>query len=306
MSDEPAIDLPIYAPLQPIEDEYTRAAGIQLWLKREDRIHPQMSGNKWRKLKYNLRQARQQGAHTLLTFGGAYSNHIRATAAAGQAFGFRTVGLVRGEETLPLNPVLTFAKNCGMTLEYVDRETYRQKNEQWFRGALFAKYGEGVYVLPEGGSNGLAVKGCAEIFEGQYDRFDYLMTACGTGGTLAGLLVGQNDRGQVIGFPALKGAAFLYDDVKRLLGEYGATTGADQPSDYHNWFLSLDYHFGGYAKTLPALQDFMGWFEARHGVRLDRIYTGKMLYGVYDLMRQGFFRRGVKAVALHTGGVFDD
>ncbi len=276
-------------------------AGVGLYLKRDDLIHPQISGNKWRKLKYNLLEARRRGHGTLLTFGGAYSNHLCAVAAAGRAFGFCTVGLVRGEETFPLNPTLTFARDCGMTLQYVPRPQYRDKAGPAWLGALRDAYGD-FYLLPEGGSNALAVRGVAELVNEIDVPWQYLCCPCGTGGTLAGLVAGAAGRGQVVGFAALKGGDFLRGEAGQLLREHEGLTG-EPVSNYTNWQVQTGYHFGGYAKVSPPLLAFIRRFEGENGIRLEQVYTAKMLFGIEDLLSAGFFGRGAAVVALHTGGL---
>ena len=276
-------------------------AGVGLYLKRDDLIHPQISGNKWRKLKYNLLEAGRQGHDTLLSFGGAYSNHLYAVAAAGRAFGFRTVGLVRGEETFPLNPTLTFARECGMALQYVPRPQYRDKADPGWLGSLRDAYGD-FYLLPEGGSNALAVRGVAELVTQIDLPWQYLCCPCGTGGTLAGLVAGAAGRGQVIGFAALKGGDFLRGEVGRLLREHEGLTG-EPVSTYANWQVQTGYHFGGYASVTPPLLAFIRRFEGENGIRLEQVYTAKMLFGIEDLLGAGFFGRGTAVVALHTGGL---
>ncbi len=298
--------LPLYsvnAPLQPIQDISTEAAGVKVYLKREDLIHPQISGNKWRKLLYNLLQAAGEGKDTLLTFGGAYSNHIYAVAAAGNYYGFNTIGIIRGEAYEPLNNTLTFARHCGMTLHYVDRTTYRQKQEPSFIAYLQNQFGI-FFSIPEGGSNALAVKGCAEIVQDIPIDVDYICCACGTGGTIAGLIASAPYT-QVIGFSALKGGEFLYKDVEELLHAYSQIDNAAEKFYLHasNWQINLDYHFGGYAKINPDLIEFIQWFEQMHGVYIEQVYTGKMLYGLYDLLQKGYFEKGSTIVALHTGGL---
>ncbi|GAA4418417.1 pyridoxal-phosphate dependent enzyme [Nibrella viscosa] len=273
-------------------------AGIRLYLKRDDRLHPQVSGNKWRKLKYNLIAARQQQHHTLLTFGGAYSNHLFATAAAGKLAGFNTIGIVRGDEHRERDtPTLAFARSCGMNLYFVSRADYRLKDTSEFTSRLETRFGR-FYRLPEGGSNVLAVQGVAEVMpeiEHQLGRIpDYVCCPVGTGGTLAGLVAGASEPTQVLGFSALKGGSFLIDDVNRLLP-------ADLP--VKPFQLLTDYHFGGYAKTTPELFRFMHEFERQTGVLIEQVYTGKMLFGLFDLARQGYFPIGATVVALHTGGL---
>ena len=193
-------------PLQKIEAEFLNKKNIKLYVLREDLIHPEISGNKWRKLKYNIKDAKEKGVETVLTFGGAFSNHIVATAAAGNVFGIKTIGIIRGEEKLPLNPTLQLAKDNGMHFKYVSREAYRNKNEYPFINGLKSEFGA-VYVIPEGGSNALAVKGCAEIVDNINIEYDVICCACGTGGTIAGIISSTNK--QVLGFPALKGGGVL-------------------------------------------------------------------------------------------------
>lgn len=252
---------------------------MRLLLKRDDVIHPEIPGNKWRKLKLNLAAAREQGAGTLLTFGGAYSNHIRATAAAGHYFGFSTIGVIRGEEHLPLNPSLAYAAEQGMRLTYLDRATYRQKYEPDVIDSLQQRFGD-FFLLPEGGSNALAVHGCAEIPAEINEWFDVICCAVGTGGTLAGIAAGLRADQQALGFSALKGGDFLNNEVARLQREaYEHTT--------ENWFIDLDHHFGGFAKRKPELDAFIDDFHTRHGITLDWVYVAKMMYGIYDLADRG-------------------
>jgi 1-aminocyclopropane-1-carboxylate deaminase len=268
---------------------------VRLILKREDSSHPQLSGNKWRKLKYNLLAAEAGGHDTLLSFGGAYSNHIFALAAAGRLFGLRTIGVIRGEAHAPLNPTLRFADSCGMSLHYLDRQTYREKHTPAVLEDLRRRFGR-FYLIPEGGSNALAVRGCREIVAEIGEDFTHLCCACGTGGTLAGLIAGLDGRKTVLGFPVLKGADFLHGEIERLLAEAGLANPG-------NWALMLDYHFGGYAKTRPELLDFIADFHRRTGVALDPVYTGKLLAGIYDLLKRGFFQPGQTVLAIHTGGL---
>ncbi|QNF35731.1 1-aminocyclopropane-1-carboxylate deaminase/D-cysteine desulfhydrase [Adhaeribacter swui] len=287
--------MPSAAPLQLISEPLLQEKQITLYLKREDLLHPHISGNKWRKLKYNLIEAKNHQKDTLLTFGGAYSNHIVAVAAAGQEYNFKTIGFIRGEAHEPLNSTLQFAQNCGMQLHYIDRTTYRQKQDPAFQGNLKKQY-PNAYILPEGGTNLLAVKGCTEIVTDINIPFDYICCAAGTGGTLSGIIAGLNGYAQVIGIPALKGGEFLKTDVTALVKEYSG-------QEYQNWQLQTDYHFGGYAKVKPELITFIQVFKENHHVQLEPVYTGKMLYGIYDLIRQDYFKAGCTITAIHTGGL---
>ncbi|GAB3880003.1 pyridoxal-phosphate dependent enzyme [Hymenobacter segetis] len=266
---------------------------------RDDLVNPDLPGNKARKLKYNLMAARHQGHHTLLTFGGAYSNHIAAVAAAGRLLGFRTIGLIRGDEPAVgenLNPTLAQAAADGMELHYLDRTAYHRRGEPAFIAEQLARFGP-AYVLPEGGTNALALPGCAELVAEirQQVDFDALAVAVGTGGTLAGLLTGLAGQHHAVGVAALKNGEFLRSEIDAL-------TQATAGQAFDNYSLQTDYHFGGYAKYSAELLVFIQQFQERHGVLLDPIYTGKLLFGVLDLIGKGYFQRGSTVVAIHTGG----
>ncbi|MGI5491552.1 1-aminocyclopropane-1-carboxylate deaminase/D-cysteine desulfhydrase [Microtetraspora malaysiensis] len=283
--DTPAARIP--SPIEEVRDE--RLGGVRLLLKRDDLIHPDIPGNKWRKLKYNL------GPGPVLTFGGAYSNHIRAVAAAGALNGFATIGVIRGEEHLPLNPSLAYAVARGMRLTYLDRSAYRRKHTPEVIDALRAEFGE-FRLLPEGGSNAAAVRGCAEIapeLDAQLGgRYDLVCCPVGTGGTLAGLAAGLAPGRKAVGFSVLKGGEFLGDEVARLQREaLGRVT--------DNWRVECAFHFGGYARATPELRAFAEDFRVRHGLRLDLVYVAKMMYGIYALARE--LTPGTVVVALITG-----
>lgn len=276
-------------------DPFLSERKISLLFKREDLNHSEMSGNKWHKLRYNLQEARNLGLNTLLTFGGAYSNHIYAVAAAGKIFNFHTIGIIRGEEHLPLNPTISFARNKGMQIYYLDRSSYRRKDSAEILTSLRDKFGE-FYLLPEGGTNLLAVKGCSEIINKINIEFDYICCPCGTGGTLAGLISGLMGKKFALGFSVLKSGSFLKKNVLELLR---STNG----SDLMNWDINLEYHFGGYAKVDKQLFNFISRFSDRTKIPIEPIYTGKMLYGIYDLIKKEFFKEGDRIVILHTGGL---
>lgn len=292
MTQVTGLELRLPSPLEEVHDERLAARGVRLLLKRDDLINPDIPGNKWRKLKYNLEDAKASGARTLLTFGGAYSNHIRAVAAAGHYFGFATVGIIRGEEHLPLNPTLDYAVRHGMTIDYLDRTTYRAKSSPEVIESLRRKFDD-FFLIPEGGSNAAAVRGAAEIAAELTVDYDVVCCPCGTGGTLAGLAAGLPPGKRAIGFAALKGAGFLNDDVRRLQAEYGHET--------DNWTIELDYHFGGFARRRPALNEFIDEFRRRHSVELEWIYVAKMLYGVFQMVERRRFEPGMTVVAAITG-----
>ena len=281
------------SPMQRLADDRLEAAGVEVWLKRDDLIHPDVPGNKWRKLKNNLTEATARGDPTLLTFGGAYSNHIRAVAAAGQFYGLSTVGIIRGEEHLPLNASLAFAVRQGMRLSYLSREAYRRKTEAAVLDGLRREFGS-FYLLPEGGSNELAVRGCAEIPAEIEVDFDVICCACGTGGTLAGIAAGLRPGQRAVGFSALKGGGFLEREVAGLqVRAFGSRRG--------DWRIDTGYHFGGYARKTAELDAFMTDFCDRHGVALDWVYVAKMMYGIYSLARAGVLEPGSRVVAVITG-----
>ena len=288
------IENPI-TPLTEISDPNLIDKQIKLFVKREDLTDEFISGNKWYKLKYNLIEAERLGYKTLLTFGGAFSNHIHATAAAGIKYGFRTIGIIRGEEHLPLNPTLESAQANGMIIEYLDRKSYRNKYDKDLIDRLKNKYGD-FYLIPEGGSNNLAIKGCAEIIPSINSSFDFICSACGTGGTCAGLILGLNSRSFVLGFSVLKGGEFLYQNIRSLLSQY-------QKENLNNWLINLDYHFGGYAKINSELIKFCKDFEEQHTIPIEPIYTGKMFYGIFDLIKNNYFPEHSKIIAIHTGGL---
>ncbi|WP_421810094.1 1-aminocyclopropane-1-carboxylate deaminase/D-cysteine desulfhydrase [Flagellimonas sp.] len=278
-------------PNQHIDVPLLREKGVTLHIKREDTIHPQISGNKYRKLKYNLLEAQKLGHHTLLTFGGAFSNHIAAVACAGHEQGFKTIGVIRGEELQDKwqdNPTLSLAHDHGMWFHFVPRSDYRQKNEEGFLRILKEEFGY-FYLLPEGGTNALAVKGCEEIVTEADSNFDYICSSVGTGGTLAGLINSAKPHQTVLGFPALKGD-FLKQDILTFVRN-------------NRWKLMTDFHFGGYAKVSEELIHFINTFKEETGVPLDPIYTGKLLFGIFELAKQDFFPKGTRILAIHTGGL---
>lgn len=319
------------SPLQIINDAFFETRNIRLFLKRDDLLHlsfsdillgnknitPSVSGNKFRKMKYNLLSMKQQGLKKVVTFGGAYSNHIHAAAAAGQLFGFDTVGLIRGERSPNLSPTLRFVEACGMTLHFINRADYRDKN--LIINELKTKFSD-FYYLPEGGTNHLALRGTAEIVEEMSKQLDnqqfdnlasrYICVPCGTGGTIAGIIAGiiaaAHEPTHVLGFSALKGD-FLQKDVTNLLKNAADTEGPILPLNTsktpQNWSINTDFHCGGYARFTPELIGFINNFKEKHGISLDPIYTGKMLLGIYKLVETGFFPQNSTIIAVHTGGL---
>lgn len=264
---------------------------VELFIKREDRIHSFISGNKYRKLKYNLQEAKKLGYGTLLTFGGAFSNHIAAVAAAGNEFGHKTVGVIRGEELankVNENPTLQFAQSQGMQFKFVSRTDYRSKEENSFIKSLENEFGN-FYLVPEGGTNELAVKGCEEILKDEDKMFNYICCAVGTGGTISGLINASKLYQEILGFPALKGD-FLSVNISKFVSK-------------KNWQLITDYHFGGYAKVNKELIDFINQFKNSYNIPLDPVYTGKLMFGVIKMIEANYFKKNSKILVIHTGGL---
>jgi len=264
---------------------------VDLYIKREDKIHPFISGNKYRKLKYNLQEAQKLGLNTLLTFGGAFSNHIAALAASGNEFGLNTIGIIRGEELfdkIDENPTLFFAKSQGMQFKFVSRSTYREKESDSFLNTMKNEFGD-FYLIPEGGSNQLAVKGCEEILSDNDIQFDCICSAVGTGGTISGLINASKPHQKILGFPALKGD-FLSINISKFVTK-------------NNWELITNYHFGGYAKVNKELIDFINSFNQEYDIPLDPVYTGKLMFGVIKMIEANYFKKNTKILVIHTGGL---
>lgn len=264
-------------------------------MKREDLLHAHVSGNKYRKLKYNIKNAIVEGHDTVLTFGGAFSNHIAATAAAGKEGDFKTIGVIRGEElgedlekTLRENPTLAFSASCGMRFEFVSRAEYREKTSEEFLQKLLNKFGS-FYLVPEGGTNTLAIQGCEEVLSEEDKDFDFVSCAVGTGGTISGIINSSAESQKILGFPALKGD-FLRSEIAHF-------------SRKSNWELITNYHFGGYAKVNRELILFVNNFKKNYGIQLDPVYTGKMMFGIFHLIEGGYFSEKSLILAIHTGGL---
>ncbi|WP_298115802.1 1-aminocyclopropane-1-carboxylate deaminase/D-cysteine desulfhydrase [Flavobacterium sp.] len=266
-------------------------SSVKLFIRREDLIHPFVSGNKFRKLKYNLEFAKNNNYKKLVTFGGAFSNHIAAVAFAGKVNGFETIGIIRGNELaseINSNPTLKFAQDCGMKFEFVSREEYRQKTTVEFIENLKVKYQQ-FYLIPEGGTNDLAIKGCEEIITNEDAAYDFICCAIGTGGTISGIINSSSFNQKVLGFPSLKGD-FLKKDICKFAKK-------------DNWNIISDYHFGGYGKVSNELINFINDFNEKYNIPLDPIYTGKMVFGVIELINKNYFPENSKILTIHTGGL---
>lgn len=276
------------SPEQNITHPLYKSKELSVWLKRDDMIHPFISGNKWRKLKYNLLRAQGEGKQQIVTFGGAWSNHLLATACAGATFGFSTVGLVRGEQVR--NPVLDMCRLFGMELQFLDRGVYRERTTLWKK----LEQAPNNYLIDEGGMGQEAVRGCEEMVDELQQVYNHIFCAAGTGTTAAGIARALDTKGlgaQLHVVPVLKNGGFIRDEM--------ITLGASMEQTV----LHLDYHFGGYAKTKPELLDFVKDFSSKTGIMIEPTYTGKALYALHDLIKQNQFAPGSKILFLHTGGL---
>ncbi|MDP2097182.1 MAG: pyridoxal-phosphate dependent enzyme [Methylobacter sp.] len=277
--------------LTKIDDPLLASQRIELWMKRDDLLHPVISGNKWRKLKYIIDHALSLSADTLVSMGGAYSNHLHALAYVGKVLGLKTIGLVRGEQPPMLTPTLRDMQAWGMALKFVSRSDYRllRHYKSWHD---LPGLKPGQYWLPEGGAQRLALKGVAELVAEIDLRYDTICLPCGTGTTLAGIVEPAPEQVSVLGFAALKNAGFLAADVAALL-----------PQCRNNWQINLDYPFGGFAKTNTELTAFIEDFELKTRIPLEPVYTGKMMYALYDLIKKHHFKPGTRIITIHTGGL---
>jgi 1-aminocyclopropane-1-carboxylate deaminase len=277
------------SPILQIFDKLFDEKQVNVFVKRDDLLHPTIMGNKWRKLKYNLLEAKKQGFKSLLTFGGAFSNHIYAVASAGNEFDFETIGIIRGNElNSESNPTLKYASSMGMRLVFVGRPEYLEKEK------LAIRFGNGAYILPEGGTNELAIKGCAEIMDELENQINasHVCVAIGTGGTFGGIVAAEKENIKIIGLPVLKGFGIDSIDIPQF-----------DFSEFSNFDIWPDFHFGGYGKTTKELIDFMQKFENEHNIPLEQVYNAKLFYGVFDKIKYDYFPKNSKIVMVHTGGL---
>ncbi|MGB1041260.1 MAG: 1-aminocyclopropane-1-carboxylate deaminase/D-cysteine desulfhydrase [Flavobacteriales bacterium] len=287
-------------PIQSIDNVDYEKKEIKLFVQREDLNHPVIQGNKLRKLHYNILNAKQKGNKTILTFGGAYSNHILAVAQAGKEFGFKTIGIIRGEEILPLNSTLSQCKQLGMQIQYMNRTVYKLKHTQDVVDSLRNTYGA-FYLIPEGGSNYYAVNGCMEIIK-NFNEYDYICCPVGTGGTIAGITIANQNKCNIIGFPALKGGEFLIKDISDLINL--VVNDRDLTQDLMKSVnLITKYHFGGYAKINEELINFVREFNENHHIKWDLIYNGKMAFAINKMIQEDYFPIGSRILMIHTGGL---
>ncbi|MGE5290707.1 MAG: 1-aminocyclopropane-1-carboxylate deaminase/D-cysteine desulfhydrase [Micromonosporaceae bacterium] len=287
------LELRLPSPVEELFDDRLASAGVRLWLKRDDLVKPDLPGNKWRKLKHNMTAATMQGHDTVLTFGDANSDHIRVTAEAGAAHGLRTIGVIADEEGRPLTRSLEYAMRRGMRVAYIDRTTYWRKASPDVIASLRRQHGA-FYLIPEGGNNELALRGCAELPAEIGQDFDFICCPCGTGGTLAGIAAGLTPKQKAVGFSVLKDGEFLAGEVSRLQRQsFGATS--------DNWSVESGFHFGGFGEETPELAGFIKEFEQRHRLRFERVYVAKLMYGIFAMAGRGSFPPGSRVIAVITG-----
>ncbi|MFN3341302.1 MAG: 1-aminocyclopropane-1-carboxylate deaminase/D-cysteine desulfhydrase [Flavobacteriales bacterium] len=289
------------SPVERIEHPLLKSKSIELFIKRDDLMHTEISGNKYRKLHYNLAQAELLKKETILTFGGAFSNHIAATASACALAGIKSIGIIRGEEADLENPTLKRAHENGMIIHPITRERYDQKEEPLFHEELRELFGN-IYIIPEGGKNYYGVNGCIEILQEVKEEFDLVCCAVGTGTTLSGLSIGLNEQQRIIGFPAIKSGEYLLEEVKSLL-HWSLFDEEWVESIVKKISLQCDFHFGGFAKSNPKLLQFISDFESITGIPLDKVYTGKMMFGLMEMIRNGSITGGTRILIYHSGGL---
>ena len=297
--DSPSFKLP--SPTDEVHYPALEKAGVRLWVKRDDLIHPDISGNKWRKLKYNVEKALVRGNRTLLTLGGAFSNHIAATAAAGGAFGLQTIGVIRGEDADLNNPTLGFARKCGMHIHPISRARYGAAETWEFVESLKREFGT-FYYIPQGGANDLGAMGCMDILKENTESFDRIFLSCGTGTTAAGLVMAGKGQIPIHAVSALKNGGYLAGEIRKLVAPLtGDSELADEMMDQLH--LDTEHHFGGYARTTDALVAFMRHFHAHTGIKLDPIYTGKAAFAMTKFAENYPAVNGEKWLFIHTGGL---
>lgn len=271
-----------------------------MFIKRDDLIHSEISGNKWRKLKYNLIKAKSEGRTSLLTFGGAYSNHLVATAAAAELHGLRSIGIVRGNELdSESNQTLKRCTEYGMELLFVSREEYGYRTEKWYKEELAAKFPSAL-IIDEGGSGYFGMIGCQEILKEIDVQYDIVVVAQGTSTTAAGLLLSLPDHKELWGVPVMKG----YRSVEELKDLFSSTAiEAEMIEDLLNTYRPLDdYHFNGYARYDNDLLNFIANFWKEYQLPLDPVYTGKAMYGlIHETLKRGL--RNKNLLFIHTGGL---
>lgn len=296
-----SLELNLPSPIELLDYDLFNEKGVSVYVKRDDLIHPVISGNKWRKLKLNIERVKSGRYEGIISFGGAYSNHISALAALGKEMNIPTIGIIRGEELNEnSNDTLIQASTDGMKLVFVDREEYSWRYEVDYKNQLRIRFGN-YLVVEEGGANYYGVLGCTEII-GEIDiKVDQYILATGTGTTTSGLLLAANNE-KVIGVPVFKNGGFIRDDISELL-IYAGLDEETLAEKMEQLTLETDYHFGGYGRYTQELIDFINHFYQKTGLKLDQIYTGKMFYTLCELIKSDKIPKGSTVMAIHTGGL---
>jgi 1-aminocyclopropane-1-carboxylate deaminase/D-cysteine desulfhydrase-like pyridoxal-dependent ACC family enzyme len=276
-----------------VESDLVTGKNIKLDVLRLDKLHPVISGNKWFKLKYYLADAADRGYTKIVTSGGPYSNHIAATAYAAKQHNFGAAGIIRGEQPPLLNHTLSAARDLGMELCFLSRNDYNLLKRSMDSDLINERF-RNHYFIPEGGFGNMGVTGAAEILQyADISKYSHIIAAVGTGTTIAGLLQAASPQQEVLGISAMKNNMSLADEISFLLNS----------TVPRNLRIIHDYHFGGYAKKSQPLLDFMNRFYRLSDIPLDFVYTGKVMYGIFDLISKNYFSPGAAILMIHTGGL---
>ena len=285
------ININIPTPITEIKSDLIASKKLSVFVKREDLIHPIISGNKWRKLKYNFEYMKQKKINKVLSFGGAYSNHLHALSWYANFNKIKSIGIVRGEKSTKLNSTLMFCKKNNMDLYYLDRDTYRTNKYSNDLIIDIKKKFKNIHILPEGGCNFLGVKGCKEILDELDEKYNFICASFGTGCTSAGIINSLRQNEYFLAFSSLKGGEKMKKNI------------SDMSNNSKKWQIISDYHFGGFAKKNKKLDDFIKDFYFNHKIKLDPVYTGKLFFGIFDLISRDYFKPKSKILIIHTGGL---
>jgi 1-aminocyclopropane-1-carboxylate deaminase len=287
--------------IKTIHSELLKEKRVALDIALLDSIHPSFGGNKWFKLKYNIAEAKRRGAKAIVTFGGAYSNHIYATAAACMAYGIPCIGFIRGEDADRNNSTLSKAISFGMQVEFLSRLDYAEKDTELFEYELHEKFGA-IYIIPEGGANFFGINGCMEILKEIKNEYDTILISCGTGTTLTGIVLSAAPHQQIIGFAPMKGGAYLKESIQYNLNDFLGNN--EVVTELMQNVTIIDtYHFGGFAKVNDTLRQSKKELEQIFGFELDYVYTAKMFYGFFEMLQNGKINENQRLLAIHTGGL---
>lgn len=301
-------DISLPSPAQQIFPDWEHADEVQLWVKRDDLIHPIVSGNKWRKLRYTLERAVGTGVRHIVSFGGAHSNHLHALGYACNSLNIKLTAIVRGHFHNNPTPMLQDLVAWQADVQFVDRKTYQLRNDETYLASLAQQYPNAMFI-PEGGSSEFALAGVADIIRELTQRYDYLLTPVGSGGTLAGIIHGAMSQPvplhtKIIGIAVLKGEGYLEELVSNLLSSQAMLPSqANTCEPIADWHINHQFHFNGYAKATPELHQFCQSFNETLSVPIEPVYSGKLFWAVKELIAKKAFIPGSKILLLHTGGL---